>query len=199
MTAVTQLTMTPKTSLGRRKATQERAFVLNVGLAFRSQGVADGFIKEWGKAADYCLANEDFLFAYELAQSDPELTRTPRGPRLRWARTGYAYQPPALGTYRRRRAACPQGRAYCTHWVRVPASGVPYVPRTVAPQVGSGSAQIPHHGAIPQQGGLSGRAPQQQRVQGDASSASCMRSCAHTPLPSTAMPACSVRCPAHAC
>ena len=39
----------------------------------------------------------------------PELTRTPPG--LRWVRTGYAYQPPALGTYRRRRAACPQGPA----------------------------------------------------------------------------------------
>eukprot|EP00321_Phaeocystis_globosa_P019403 CAMPEP_0118814280 /NCGR_PEP_ID=MMETSP1162-20130426/3461_1 /TAXON_ID=33656 /ORGANISM="Phaeocystis Sp, Strain CCMP2710" /LENGTH=129 /DNA_ID=CAMNT_0006744147 /DNA_START=105 /DNA_END=494 /DNA_ORIENTATION=+ len=75
MTAVTQLTMTPKTSLGRRKATQERAFVLNVGLTFRSQGVADGFIKEWSKAADYCLANEDFLFAYELAQSDQDPLR----------------------------------------------------------------------------------------------------------------------------
>ena len=61
-----------------------------------------------------------------------ELTRTPRG--LRWVRTGYAYQPPALGTYRRRREPCPQGPAYCTYWVRVPASGVPYVPRTVAPQ-----------------------------------------------------------------
>ena len=36
-----------------------------------------------------------------------KLTSTPRG--LRWVRTGYAYQPPALGTYRRRRAACPQG------------------------------------------------------------------------------------------
>ena len=59
-------------------------------------------------------------------------TRTPR--RLRWERTGYAYQPLALGTCRRRRAACAQGRAYCTHWVRVPASAVPYVPRTVAPQ-----------------------------------------------------------------
>ena len=75
MTAVTQLTMTPKTTLGRRKATQERAFVLNVGLSFRSQGVADGFIKEWGKAADYCMANEDFLFAYELAQSDQDPLR----------------------------------------------------------------------------------------------------------------------------
>jgi hypothetical protein len=53
----------------------------------------------------------------------PELTRTPR--RLRWVRTGYAYQPPALGTYRTRRAACPQGPAYCTYWVRVAASAVP--------------------------------------------------------------------------
>ena len=38
-------------------------------------------------------------------------------------------------TYRRRRAACPQGPTYSTYWVRVPASGVRYVPRTVAPQV----------------------------------------------------------------
>ena len=58
-----------------------------------------------------------------------ELTRTPR--RLRWVRTGYAYRPPAFSTYRRRRAACPQGPACCTYWVRVPATGVPYVPRTV--------------------------------------------------------------------
>ena len=49
--------------------------------------------------------------------------------------TGYTYQPPALGTYRRRREACPQGPTYSTYWVRVPASGVGYVPRTVAPQV----------------------------------------------------------------
>ena len=34
----------------------------------------------------------------------------------------------------RRRAACPGGRHYCTHAARVPASGVPVVPRTVAPQ-----------------------------------------------------------------
>ena len=45
----------------------------------------------------------------------------------------YAPRPP-LGTYGRRREPCPQGPAYCTYWVRVPASGVPYVPRTVAPQ-----------------------------------------------------------------
>ena len=66
-----------------------------------------------------------------------ELTRTPRG--LRWVRTGYTYQPPALGTYRRRRAACPQGPAYCTYGVRVPASAVLYVPRAVAPQATPGS------------------------------------------------------------
>ena len=65
--------------------------------------------------------------------SGPELTRTPRG--LCRVRTRHAYQPPALGTYRMRRAACPQGPAYCTYGVRVPASGVGYVKRTVAPQV----------------------------------------------------------------
>ena len=37
--------------------------------------------------------------------------------------------------YRRRRAALPQGPTYSTYWVHVPASGVGYVPRTVAPQV----------------------------------------------------------------
>ena len=73
--------------------------------------------------------------------SRAELTRTPRG--LRRVRTGYAYQPPALGTYRRRRAACPQGPTYCTYWVRVPASAVPYVPRTVwQPRWSTGSSRV---------------------------------------------------------
>ena len=45
----------------------------------------------------------------------------------RWVRTGR--------TYRTRRAACPQGPTHCTYWVRVPALGVRYVQRTVAPQV----------------------------------------------------------------
>ena len=31
--------------------------------------------------------------------------------------------------------ACPQGPTYSTYWVRVPASGVGYLPRTVATQV----------------------------------------------------------------
>ena len=55
--------------------------------------------------------------------------------RLRWVRTRYAYQPPALGTYRTHRAACPRAPRTCTYGVRVPASGVGYVPRTVPPQV----------------------------------------------------------------
>ena len=59
-------------------------------------------------------------------RSRHKLTRAPRG--LRSARTGDADQPPALCTYRRRRAACSQGP---THWPRVPASGVPCVPSPV--------------------------------------------------------------------
>ena len=73
-------------------------------------------------------------------RSSAELTRTPQC--LRRVHTGYAYRPPALGTYRRRRAACPKGAAYCTYWVHLPASGVGHVPRTVAPQVLS-SASVP--------------------------------------------------------
>ena len=113
MTAVTQLTMTPKTSLGRRKATQERAFVLNVGLTFRSQGVADGFIKEWAKAADYCLANEDFLFAYELAQSDQDPLRYLITERYRSKADylGAHRSSSAFKVTRRPRAACASARA----------------------------------------------------------------------------------------
>ena len=112
MTAVTQLTMTPKTSLGRRKATQERAFVLNVGLTFRSQGVADGFIKEWAKAADYCLANEDFLFAYELAQSDQDPLRYLITERYRSKADylGAHRSSSAFKVTRRPRAACASAR-----------------------------------------------------------------------------------------
>ena len=40
-----------------------------------------------------------------------------------------------MGTHRRRGAASPQGPTYCTYWLRVPASGVRYGPRSVAPQV----------------------------------------------------------------
>jgi hypothetical protein len=68
----------------------------------------------------------------------PELTRTPQG--LCRVPTGFAYQPPALCTYRRRTAARPQGPTYCACWVRAPASGVGHVPRTVATQVHAGAA-----------------------------------------------------------
>ena len=51
------------------------------------------------------------------------LTRTHRG--LRRLRTGYAHQPPAYCTCRRRRVACPQGPTHGAYWVRTPASGVP--------------------------------------------------------------------------
>ena len=77
---------------------------------------------EW-RASSYCSK------AVDAFQWLAKLTRTPRG--LHWVRTGYAYEPPA--PYRRRRAA--QGPVYCTYWVGVPASAVPYVPRTVATQV----------------------------------------------------------------
>ena len=55
------------------------------------------------------------------------LTRTSRG--LRTVRTGYAYQPPACGTYRRHRAVGAPRHAHRMHGIS--ASGVPYVPHTV--------------------------------------------------------------------
>ena len=33
--------------------------------------------------------------------------------------------------------ACTQGPKYCTYWLRAPATGVPYIPRTVGPQATS--------------------------------------------------------------
>ena len=84
-------------------------------------------------------------------RASPELTRTPR--RLRWVRTGCAYQPPALGTYRTHRAACPQGPACCTHWVRVPASGgrTLRTPHRVTPGRSgrAGLLPVPAHGRLP--------------------------------------------------
>ena len=58
-----------------------------------------------GVEAEARKATEDWL--------PNELTRTPRG--LRRVRTRYAYEPPAYCTYRRRRAACPQGPTYRTY------------------------------------------------------------------------------------
>ena len=67
---------------------------------------------EW-RASSYCSK------AVDAFQSLAKLTRTPCG--LQLVRTGYAYQPPV--SYRRRRAACPQGPVYCTYWVRVTSLG----------------------------------------------------------------------------
>ena len=100
--------------------------------------------------AGQCELNQGFM-KVQCAQScdscgwGPELTRTPRG--LRWVRTGYAYQSPALGTYRRRRAACLQGSACCKYWV--------HVPRLWRTQVGTGHA-------------LASRAPGRTRRRGAA-------------------------------
>jgi hypothetical protein len=58
---------------------------------------------------------------------------------LRAVSTGYASRPPACRAHLGRRAACPEGAP----WVRVPASGVPCAPRTVAPQVSTRHARHP--------------------------------------------------------
>ena len=58
------------TTLGRPKAKGEKAFMLSVGLKFQDSATAVSFLRAWGKAADYCIAHEPFLFAYEVAQSD---------------------------------------------------------------------------------------------------------------------------------
>lgn len=50
----------------------EKAFVLSVGLQFRSTESAETLIKEWSHAADYCIANEPFLYHYEVSQSDQD-------------------------------------------------------------------------------------------------------------------------------
>ena len=61
-----------RTSVGRVKAVNEKAFMLSVGLRFADQGAAEFLLGEWSKAAAYCLENEPFLYAYEVAQSDKD-------------------------------------------------------------------------------------------------------------------------------
>ena len=60
----------PVTTLGRQKARREKAFVLSVDLTFADHGSAAMLLEAWSKAADWCMENEPFLFAYEIAQSD---------------------------------------------------------------------------------------------------------------------------------
>ena len=60
------------TTLGRPKAVGEKAFVLSVNLQFEDNASAKALLKAWGEAADWCVENEPFLFAYEIAQSDQD-------------------------------------------------------------------------------------------------------------------------------
>ena len=50
-----------------------------------------------------------------------------------YVRAGCTHLPSAHCTHRRCRAACAQGPTHCTYWARVPTSGVPHAPCTVAP------------------------------------------------------------------
>ena len=60
------------TTLGRAKAVGENAFVLTVNLQFSDVATAQSLLAAWARAADYCLKNEPFLFAYEAAKSDQD-------------------------------------------------------------------------------------------------------------------------------
>ena len=60
------------TTLGRPKRRARKAFMLSVGLKFTDNSSAETLLKAWGKAARYCIENEPFLFAYEVAQSDKD-------------------------------------------------------------------------------------------------------------------------------
>lgn len=60
------------TTTGRVKSTTETAFVLSVGLQFSDEASATKLKSAWAKAAAWCLENEPFLYAYEMAQSDKD-------------------------------------------------------------------------------------------------------------------------------
>lgn len=66
------------TTTGRAKATGDKAFVLSVGLQFQDSPSAEGLLKAWEAAAQYCLKNEPFLYAYEVAQSDQGASQLPQ-------------------------------------------------------------------------------------------------------------------------
>ena len=67
---LTSLPFQVRTTSGRTKMRGENAFVLNVGLTFRTEATASELMAEWSKIADYCYKHEPFLFAYEFARSD---------------------------------------------------------------------------------------------------------------------------------
>lgn len=60
------------TTTGRPKGQGERAFVLNVNLAFREPADAEQLLAAWSEAAAWCVRHEPFLYAYEVAQSDKD-------------------------------------------------------------------------------------------------------------------------------
>ena len=65
---------------------------------------------------------------------------------VRATRTGL----PRTVRTQRRRAACPQGPTCCTYWVRVPASGVPCLPRSMVSTAGtSGDGAVKEPGPNP--------------------------------------------------
>ena len=79
-----------------------------------------------------------------------KLTSTPRG--LRWVRRRYAYQPPALGTYRTHRAACPRApRTVRTGYAYQPQAlgtySVLWQPRSSKEMPGPGAAHCPEYHA----------------------------------------------------
>ena len=56
----------PRTTSGRPKKRDEKAFVLTVSLTFRSATAAKELMAEWAKIADYCYRYESFLYQYEF-------------------------------------------------------------------------------------------------------------------------------------
>ena len=64
--------LVPTTTSGRAKAVGEKAFVLSVSLQFSDAATSTELLSAWKDAADWCYTHEDFLFAYEVAQSDKD-------------------------------------------------------------------------------------------------------------------------------
>lgn len=72
VTLVSQPDGRRSTTTGRAKSVGDNAFVLSVGLQFTDSASAASLLDSWSKAAKWCLNNEPFLYAYEVAQSDKD-------------------------------------------------------------------------------------------------------------------------------
>ena len=97
-----------------------------------------------------------------------------------YVRAGCTHLPSAHCTHRRCRAACAQGPTHCTYWARVPTSGVPHAPCTVAPSglesPGIERRAVDGGGGHARLGPLGARAHQTQRhVARSGSSGSSMK------------------------